>query len=260
MTDNTAQLQDMINAAKGGPVTIPAGLWYVDATVGLVIPSGTQLTIAGSLAALPNGNDWSHIILCNNVEDVSINLTGSIIGEGLVHLNDVGTGHGMGVMFQNSGNVSLSGTGSISHCWGDGVYVIGCTGVSVTGIISDWNRRNGMSVISVDGLTVSNAAFNYQSGTAPQVGIDLEPDTATEFIKAVDIGHCQFVGNTGAGVQFGFGGAPKSNFTNVKVHDCLYKGNKPIAGLDTWYSNLLYATTRWVPGYDWWGVPTEVSI
>jgi Right handed beta helix region len=254
--DNTDELQHLIDAATG-PVTISQGAWQIDATRGLLLRSGTHLIVNGDLSAIPTDQDWSHILLMEGVENVTIELNGQILGDRNTHLSTTGTGHGMGVMVSNSKHIHLHGRGVIRDCWGDGIYVIGSQYVTIADVISENNRRNAMSIISVDCLAAFNSAFNYSGGTDPQCGIDLEPDNPTEFIRNVEISHCQFVNNSGAGILFGFGGAPQENFTNIHIHDNVYKGNKPIGGLDGVVSKLLYATCRWIPGYDWWGVQTE---
>jgi hypothetical protein len=258
MNDDTDALQHAIEVA--GPVaTIIPGTWYVDATRGLNVPSGKTLNVYGYLQALPNGEPHSSIINVNGATGVTINVAGQIIGDRDIHIGTAGE-WGMGISLINSSDVTITGPGIIWKCWGDGIYVIGCSNVKVSGINSLNNRRNDMSVISVDGLSVTQSAFNNAKGTAPQCGIDLEPDNANEFIKNVDISGCQFVGNSGAGVMFGFGGAPQSNFQGVRVHDNLFKDNKPIGGLNSWYANLMYALFRNAPGYDWWGFPREITL
>jgi hypothetical protein len=258
--DHTDAIQQTLNSAGGNQVIVPPGDWLIDAVRGIQLPGRCNLVINGNLHAIPNDSDWSHILLADGVGNVQITVNGQIVGERMDHQSTNGTGHGMGVMLNNASNVLLNGSGIITQCWGDGIYIWGCTGVVINGINSLGNRRNNMSVISVNGLNVSSAAFNDANGAAPEAGIDLEPDDNTQYIKNVDIGNCQFVNNAGCGVQFGFGGAPQSNFSNVKVHDNVYKGNKPIGGVNTPLANLLYATCRWLPGYDWWGFPTSYTI
>jgi hypothetical protein len=258
VTDNTGELQHIIDTAED-VVIIPNGTWMIDATKGLMLRSGLQLQIQGVLQAIPNGQSWTNVLRGDGVQDVKINLVGQIVGDRQAHL--VTTGEwGMGVCLLNCTNVTITGAGVVTQCWGDGIYIQECVSVSITGINSLDNRRNNMSVISVDGLIVSQAAFNGASGTAPSAGIDLEPDNTSEFVKNVDIGNCQFVGNDGAGILLGFGGAPESNFGNIKIHNNTYKNNKPISGVDPWYAKLLYATCRTLPGYDWWGYPRDLTL
>ena len=258
MTDNTADLQYWLDNSQD--VTIPPGDYYVDAIKGLMVRSNTKLTINGNLHALPTAEDWSRVLYLQRVQNVQVVLNGQIIGERQEHLSTVGGGHGMGIQLENSTGVSATGPGMISQCWGDSIYVIGGGNISLSGFTAAYSRRNNMSIITVEGLIARSVTWAMAGGTAPQAGIDLEPDTPDQFIKDVDIGFCTFIGNAGCGVLFGFGGAPRSNFINVKVHDNVNKGNKPISGLDGPLAKALYASCRWMPIYDWWAVPRSADI
>lgn len=259
MTDNTSQLQQLINA--GGTVTLPVGTWNINAEVGLGLVSNLILNIPVGcvLQTIPNANTWSRVILGSSVQNVQINFNGQIVGDKTTHLNQDGQ-WGMGIELENCSNVAILGTGVISNCWGDGLYLIGCQNIKAIDVIFDSNRRNDCSVISIDGLVFQGCAFNSSGGTAPEAGIDLEPDLPTEFIKNVSISGCQFVNNAGCGILFGFGGAPQSNFTNISINGNTFKGNKPISGIVPWYANLIYACCRWVPGYNWWGFYTSITL
>ena len=263
MADNTDQLQRLIDTSPN-PVTIPGGDWLIDATRGLLLRSGLVLNVIGNLRAEPNANNWSYILRGENVHNVEINLAGQLVGERASHQGTTGE-HGMGLCLANCSNVALSGSGSISECWGDAFYIIGCKNITGTGVTLFNNRRNDCSIISVDGLKFRNMEFDSANGTAPMAGIDLEPDTKDEFINNVDIDYCSFANNAGASILFGFGGAPKSNFTNINIgtHN-VYKG-KPIAGVfkstaQEMAANATYATCRWVPGYNWWFFPRSITV
>jgi len=59
------------------------------------------------------------------------------------------------------------------------------------------NHRQGMSVISVDGLLVENCTFANTWGTAPGAGIDLEPDGDDQSLVDIAIRNCTFENNEG---------------------------------------------------------------
>lgn len=261
MTDNTAQLQQLIDSANGQPVTIGPGTYYIDIDVGLQLRNNLILNIQGTLHANPSANTWSKVLMGSGVQNVQVNFAqgSEIVGDKTTHLNQNGQ-WGMGILLENCTNVSLSGPGVVYNCWGDGLYLIGCKDIKVTDVIFESNRRNDCSVIAIDGLTIQGCAFNSAAGTAPEAGIDLEPDTPDEFIKNVSISGCQFVDNNGCGILFGFGGAPQSNFSGISINGNTFKGNKPISGIVPWYANLLYACCRWIPGYSWWGFYTSITL
>jgi parallel beta helix pectate lyase-like protein len=260
--DSTSAIQDIINGAEvDDSVYVPKGTFNVDAVKGLQLRTGINFVVGvgGVLKAIPNAAHFSSVLVAQGVHDVSLTINGSIIGDLNTHL--VPTGEwGMGISVLSSQKVGIGGFGRVTQCWGDGIYLQDAKDVIVREITSDRNRRNGMSVISVDGLKVFKCIFSNTQGTDPQAGLDMEPDDSTQFIKNVEVAYCQFIDNAGAGVLFGFGGAPRANLQNVNVHDNVYRGCKPISGVDPPLARLLYAACRWVPAYDWWGYPRDYSI
>lgn len=260
--DSTDAIQDIINGARiGETVYVPKGTFNIDATKSLNLRTGIGLVVSvgATLQAIPNNHSFSSVVTIANAHDVSLTINGSIVGDRNTHLVRSGE-WGMGVSVLGSHNVSIYGSGKVTQCWGDGIYVQDAKNVIVSGLTCDGNRRQGMSVISVDGLKVLKCIFSNTKGTDPQSGLDMEPDDATQFIRNVEIAYCQFIDNAGAGILFGFGRVPRGNLQNVNVHDNIYQGCKPISGVDPPLAKLLYASCRWVPGYDWWGYPRDYAI
>lgn len=95
---------------------------------------------------------------------------------------------------------------------GDGVY-LGRSEVTrlsrdvvLRDLVCDNNARQGLSVVSVDGLRVEGCAFVRSNGTPPQTGIQLHPNFADEQLTDVLIVDCVSEGNWASGVQL-VGGA-----------------------------------------------------
>ncbi len=99
---------------------------------------------------------------------------------------------------------------TITLAGGDGIYVAGnwlrapdhvpSRNVSIRDCTFVDNRRQGISVISVDGLLVENCHFEDIGatwGTDPMSGIDFEPDQADEWIVGCVARDCTFVNNRG---------------------------------------------------------------
>lgn len=262
MTDNTAELQALID--KGGAVTIPQGVWYINKG-GLQLRSNLTLTVLGNLQALPNAENWSFVLRGQGVSNVHVVLQGNIVGDRQTHTYVTNDEHGMGISLENCNEVIVRGPGSISQCHGDAIYIIGCKGIMVTETSLTQNRRNNISVVDVDGLQVYGNTISYANGTAPMAGIDLEPDppqpgVPDEWIKNVEIYNNIFVADKGCAILFGFGGQPKSHFQNIKIHNNTYKDCKPISGIVPWYANLGYATLRWLPWYNYQGFYTSLTL
>ncbi|GAA4086061.1 right-handed parallel beta-helix repeat-containing protein [Nonomuraea soli] len=79
---------------------------------------------------------------------------------------------------------------------GDGVILGGGSkNVVIRNVVCDDNKRNAISVIYADGLLIEGCALINTQGTAPEAGIDLEPDSAPQLIKDVVIRDTVFAGN-----------------------------------------------------------------
>ena len=87
---------------------------------------------------------------------------------------------------------------------------------------ADHNRRQGLSVIKVDGLVVTDSVFKTTRGTRPSSGIDLEPDHAADVITNVRIENSRFLDNLGPGLLIDGGKGPISN---VEITNNVFAGN-----------------------------------
>lgn len=96
---------------------------------------------------------------------------------------------------------------TICDTGGDGVYIGGgkkgkpCKNIRLRDIVCDNNYRQGISVISVDGLTVENCVFKNTWGTPPSAGVDIEPDSPEEMVKDIVFRNCAFEDNYGDGIE-----------------------------------------------------------
>jgi hypothetical protein len=103
-------------------------------------------------------------------------------------------------------NVQVEGL-TLRDSGGDGVYVAGggklaySKDIHLKDVVCENNYRQGISVISVDGLLVENCSFNNTWGTPPSSGVDLEPDSLHELMKDVVFRNCGFNDNYGDGIE-----------------------------------------------------------
>ena len=91
---------------------------------------------------------------------------------------------------------------------GDGIYLGAldrkhpcCRNVQIRDVECLRNARQGMSVISVDGLRVENSKFGSTRGRPPEAGIDFEPNHPFEVLKGISMRGCEFYGNKGSGIE-----------------------------------------------------------
>lgn len=96
-------------------------------------------------------------------------------------------------------NLTLADSG------GDGVYVgakpsaMPCRNIAIRRCVCDNNNRQGISVISVDGLLIERTTMKNTRGTNPKAGIDFEPNAACQMLKDVVMRDCLTENNAGGG-------------------------------------------------------------
>jgi hypothetical protein len=94
----------------------------------------------------------------------------------------------------------------LHDCKGDGLYIGSGDGtttptdVTVDNVRCLANHRQGCSVTSGRNLTFTNCRFAETSGTAPQAGVDVEPNNATAVLENITFRDCHFYDNAGAGL------------------------------------------------------------
>ena len=111
---------------------------------------------------------------------------------------------------------------------GDGIYV---TAAAENVVLEDMkcydHYRQGMSPISVRGMTVRRCVFNDTAGAAPQCGIDMEPNVPRNVFTDVVYEDCVFDGNASHGVDLYFGtlnGTSKP--VSIVFRRCRMRGNR----------------------------------
>ncbi len=113
------------------------------------------------------------------------------------------------VSLESCRNVLIEGL-RIESSGGDGIYIGNsrrpgvlpyCEAVTVRDVTLLDHHRQGISVVSVRGLLVEDSVIEGTAGTAPQAGIDFEPNRAVEYLQDCIVRRCSIRGNAGAGIQ-----------------------------------------------------------
>jgi parallel beta-helix repeat protein len=231
--DDTAAINaciSAVNAAGGGTVIVPAGTFMINAVAnswyGVRVLSNVTLYLSSGavLQCITNGVDNYGIVNLSG-NNATITGPGTISGDRATHTGTTGE-WGMGIYVGNTTatNCTISNV-TVTNCWGDGIYVYetsGTTNLTITGVTCDNNRRQGMSIINVQGMTVTGSTFSNTHGTAPECGIDIEPNSP-QIANNVNINHCTFTGNHGGAFQAG--GAAGTTITNVVFDSNTLMGN-----------------------------------
>lgn len=101
-------------------------------------------------------------------------------------------------------NVRIEGI-TCASSGGDGIYIAGgmrpySKDVVIKGVVADDNYRQGISVISVDGLLIEDTVLRGTEGTKPGAGIDFEPNKPTERLTGILLKNCLIEKNESYGI------------------------------------------------------------
>jgi parallel beta-helix repeat protein len=159
-----------------------------------------RLSSGAILKAIPNGSGNYAVLAVSYASNVNI-VGGTIQGERAAHTGSDGE-WGMGLSISNSHHVMVEGV-TAKDCWGDGFYITDdCSDVTLCNVVADHNRRQGLSITSVDGMVVRNSTFKNTTGTQPEAGIDIEPNSGQTVANLLITGSI-CTNNSGGGLQSG---------------------------------------------------------
>lgn len=226
-TDDTAAIQAAIDAVAGtkGTVLVPDGVYMIQAVRwGLQLKSGMTFKLApgATLKAIPNGAERYVLLRIAGASNVWVT-GGTLEGERHQHKNKAGQ-WGMGIhISRGSSHITVTQVTS-KNMWGDGFYIQGAEDVRLCQVFADNNRRQGLSIINVKNLLVTDSVFQNTHGTRPGAGIDVEPDHAEQAVSGVRIENSKFINNAGGGVRLN---AKKGYVSGLVMTGNLFKDNTP---------------------------------
>jgi polygalacturonase len=220
--DDTAAFQAAINSlpSSGGTIYVPTGTYMIDAVKSIRLRSYNHLSMSSGaiLKAKATSASKYNVIYVYKVHDVEIS-GGRIIGDRDRHNGTTGE-WGHGIFVRGSKRVTVRDV-HISRCWGDGVSIgaaviweapdIYSEDVVISNIVATGNRRQGMSIGRSKYVKVYDSEFSNSSGTKPECGIDIEPDS---------------------------GGSA----SNIHIENCLIRSNRK-------YGILIYKNAKYVTLY-----------
>lgn len=137
--------------------------------------SNTEFILKGTIRLIPNDLKSCDIIQAKG-DNIRINGGGTIIGDKHTHTGTEGE-WGMGINLKGAFNTTISGL-TIKDCWGDCIYVGGNSrNVLIERCKLDHGRRQGISIVKANGVTIRNCTITNVSGNNPQYAIDVEPNS-----------------------------------------------------------------------------------
>lgn len=249
-TNDTAAFNACTAAANSlgiNAVFVPAGTymiqgWEADATAINVLhdKGGIKLYDNMTLELLPGAilkqitTDKAayQVIRIYNKQNVTIR-GGKIVGDLDTHTG--GTGEwGYGISVQGGSNILIENV-TVESCWGDGLNVqvlytdlTPPDRVTIRNVISDGNRRQGLSIEGGKHVVVENSSFINTAGTNPRSGIDIEPYTktvGTYYVQDVTINNCRLADNEACAVLI-----DGVSVDDVKIIGCYIFGNENTQG------------------------------
>ena len=240
-------------------VTILEGTYVVSIaelnTAVLYPNSNTKINLLGTLQLTPNSIASQRIIALSSVENVTIIGTGSIIGDKNSHIGE-GEGACEGIRIGYAKNITIQGI-EISNWWTDGIYIGGSgsqSPVSRDNVTSDILirglkihdcRRQGISVTKAQTLTIEQCEIYNISGTPPQAGIDIEPNT-NNMAKEIYV-HNNYIHDC-AGACFDTYGSVNGNFYYIEdvlvENNTFYNPNGKSIQIGRHPKNVIYCNNR----------------
>lgn len=208
-------------------VYIPAGTYKINAEKGIRLKSNMNFVMSKDavIKAVGNSGKYYNIIYANNISNVTIS-GGRIIGERYEHGGTAGE-WGMGIGVYDSTNINIHDI-NVSECWGDGIYlgsnheedsIAGCKQITIKNCNAYRNRRNNLSIVCADYVTVDNCSFYDANGTAPEFGIDIETNNTRNPCEHITISNSTFEGNA----QGSMGIITSAN--DINISGCMLNGD-----------------------------------
>lgn len=203
INDDTLAIQTALNFNTN--ILVPSGTYMVNAITHININSGNRLLLSNdaTIKAITTSQDNYAVILCNDVDDVEIS-GGTIEGDRLTHTGETGE-WGMCISITNgSSNINIHDI-KLVNAWGDGLYLNGGNNVRTQNVTVDSARRNGYSIVSAVNFRSLNDIIKNTNGTAPQAGVDIEPNYDTDKLQNIKFINMITENNLSSGIMMMIG-------------------------------------------------------
>lgn len=181
------------------------------------------------LILVPTSRSRYQIIGLHGVENVTV-YNPVLIGDRFQHLGTDGQ-WGFGIDIRLSRNIAIYNA-DVSNCWGDGIIISeskkGFTkssgfitqNILVSNSKVDGSRRNGVTITGGKQITLNNVVINNTFGTAPEAGIDIEPDNDGSYLENISLKNVKIF-NAKYGLQFSlnyFGSKVKNQQATLNIN------------------------------------------
>ena len=221
-SDCTPELQAALDSCLNTEVALSPGTWVTRPLTMLCDGQRLNLAPGAELQALRGEytNVGAVLLTVRNVSGVTIYGPGATLRMWRADYNDSSRyKHSEGrhaIALRGVSNVTIAGSLgqplTVTESGGDGTYIAhdmdalpivnDCRNITIQSVNYVRNYRQGISVIGVRGLSISDTVVSYTAGTPPQAGIDFEPDFAGNELSNIRLLNVTARGNAGRGFQF----------------------------------------------------------
>ncbi|MFS7399045.1 BppU family phage baseplate upper protein [Carnobacterium maltaromaticum] len=228
ITNDTAAIQALINRMGiGDTLYFFPGTFMIDATAAkkLIWKSNINIEInpQATLKVISNNAGNYELFDLSSLSNIRIYGGGRLLGDRSNHTGTTGE-WGMGIMMKKSTNIKIEDI-QIDDFWGDGIYVGGdgygnqSKNIIIRKVTCDNNRRQGISVVNIDDLLVESCTLMNTNGTAPQTGIDFEPNNNGEMLKNIVVRGTKIINNAGGDILFAHGALAREQVNKYLLDD-----------------------------------------
>ena len=254
--DYTTYIQKAI--LNNSNITFPAFPILINDT-GLLIPSNRTITFSegSELWMKPSSKGGYKMLELRSATNVTL-VNPVLKGDRRNHLGTTGE-WGNGISINGGSDITILSP-KLTEFWGDGIYIgveqgVTPRNITIKNAFAQQNRRNGITVVSVDGLLLESPYAGFSNGTLPMAGIAFEPNSNDQEIKNVVINNPKTESNLGAGIFLSLGnlmgaGQKKvsvvvNNHTDVKSNLGVRAGSRISDGTSTIQGDLVFTNPKW---------------
>lgn len=197
-TDDTVNFQKAID--NSNYLYVNSGTYMINSVSHLNLKSNFKLILDENaiIESIANNETNYAILYLNSISNVEIS-GGTIKGDRATHTGLSGE-WGHCIHSVNSNDIVINNI-KLIDAWGDGLYVNGGANFITENVIVDNCRRNGYSIISINGFKSINDSIKNINGTAPEAGVDIEPNLATDLIDNIIFDNLTCYNTTGDGID-----------------------------------------------------------
>jgi len=200
--DDSNVFQTALNstAASGQTLEVPAGNYNINP---LSFPNNSSVFVDAGVTVTANSG-YADGVRMLNISSSNVTITGAGAATSVFQMRktEYTSGeqrHCMNIV--GASDVTISGI-SCNDSGGDGLYLANSTNVTIEDCIFNNNRRQGSSITGgVNHVYYLRDHFTNTNGTAPQSGIDIEPNDPGSFLLDVNIQDSYTDGNAGDGLM-----------------------------------------------------------